>query len=581
MKRLILLSFVILAVNSCGNDHHIYRTLKDIGTYISDSPDSAYNVLSGIDKKRISRYRTLAKYSLLMSIALDKKYIDVTEDTLIRPAVLWYERHGSDKDRMLAYYYHGRVYQNAEDYNQAIIAFSNAEKYAKTCEDDFYLGMIYRGMTRIYNAAYNHAEEIRYSQLAYEYFLKIDNPSYAQYAMLDIALAYHNSRDFNKCITISEDICKIAIENNNTNLLSGALRAKMSALINKKNPDSRKAADIFFYMLDSLDYQPSIKDYGLLANAYSLSNRNAEAMNIVKELKDQVRNEDKISSSLIYNIEYKVAKNVGEYKKALTLFENVTFIQDSILSKTLSQSVINTQKDYFKRQAEYDAERLHMKNTIILLIVIASVVTLASISYFWYRKVKDKEREKELETARLMDRISDVRNELISLQREKDEQISSLTRALESENQEAMSGFREQIYSLYQTRFRFFDNICRQYYSFGMTAAKQKQIFKVVEENIREVSDDKEIMALEEIVDAFRGGVMKKLRAEFPRFKEEDFKVMCYWYAGFSPTAMCVFMKVDDINDIYKRKSRLKARIEKSESPNKDFFISQLQKLRE
>lgn len=578
MKRLILLSFVILAVSSCGNDHHIYRTLKDIGTYISDSPDSAYNVLSGIDKKSIFRVRTLAKYSLLMSIALDKKYIDVTEDTLIRPAVLWYERHGSDKDRMLAYYYHGRVYQNAEDYNQAIIAFSNAEKYAKTCEDDFYLGMIYRGMTRIYNAAYNHAEEIRYSQLAYEYFLKIDNPSYAQYAMLDIALAYHNSRDFNKCITISEDICKIAIENNNTNLLSGALRAKMSALINKKNPDSRKAADIFFYMLDSLDYQPSIKDYGLLANAYSLSNRNAEAMNIVKELKDQVRNEDKISSSLIYNIEYKVAKNVGEYKKALTLFENVTFIQDSILSKTLSQSVINTQKDYFKRQAEYDAERLHMKNTIILLIVIASVVTLASISYFWYRKVKDKEREKEFETARLMDRISEVRNELISLQREKDEQISSLTRALESENQEAMSGFREQIYSLYQTRFRFFDNICRQYYSFGMTASKQKQIFKVVEENIREVSDDKEIVALEEIVDAFRGGVMKKLRAEFPRFKEEDFKVMCYWYAGFSPTAMCVFMKVDDINDIYKRKSRLKARIEKSESPNKDFFISQLPK---
>ena len=581
MKRLILLSFVILAVSSCGNDHHIYRTLKDVGTYISDSPDSAYNVLSGIDKKRISRYRTLAKYSLLMSIALDKKYIDVTEDTLIRPAMLWYERHGSDKDRMLAYYYHGRIYQNAEDYNQAIIAFSNAEKYAKTCEDDFYLGMIYRGMTRIYNAAYNHAEEIRYSQLAYEYFLKIDNPSYAQYAMLDIALAYHNSRDFNKCITISEDICKIAIENNNTNLLSGALRAKMSALINKKNPDSRKAADIFFYMLDSLDYQPSIKDYGLLANAYSLSNRNAEAMNIVKELKDQVRNEDKISSSLIYNIEYKVAKNVGEYKKALTLFENVTFIQDSILSKTLSQSVINTQKDYFKRQAEYDAERLHMKNTIILLIVIASAITLASISYFWYRKVKDKEREKELETSRLIDRISKVRNELISLQREKDEQISSLTRALESENQEAMSGFREQIYSLYQTRFRFFDNICRQYYSFGMTAAKQKQIFKVVEENIGEVSDDKEIMALEEIVDAFRGGVMKKLRAEFPRFKEEDFKVMCYWYAGFSPTAMCVFMKVDDINDIYKRKSRLKARIEKSESPNKDFFISQLPKLRE
>ena len=566
MKRLILLSFVILAVSSCGNDHHIYRTLKDVGTYISDSPDSAYNVLSGIDKKRISRYRTLAKYSLLMSIALDKKYIDVTEDTLIRPAVLWYERHGSDKDRMLASYYHGRVYQNAEDYNQAIIAFSNAEKYAKTCEDDFYLGMIYRGMHSIYNRTYNNSDALKYAILSRNHFKKSANELHYIYSLRDIALIYHNLNKFNECLALCDTVKHIAKGIKDTVLYASVLDIEIASTIYKTDKEPEKAIQTFNFIVDSLHRNPSFQAWHDIAEAYAETGQYDTAYNIINRLKTLVL-PNSVAEGTLASVQSRIDLAKHDYKNSLLNFQKAVDIQDSLFYTILNQAVVNTQKDYFKRQAEYDAERLRMKNTIILLIVIASVFTLASISYFWHRKVKDKEREKEFETARLMDRISEVRNELISLQREKDEQIGSLTRALESENQEAMSGFREQIYCLYQARFRFFDNICRQYYSFGMTAAKQRQIFKVVEENIGEVSDDKEIMALEVIVDAFRGGVMKKLRAEFPRFKEEDFKVMCYWYAGFSPTAMCVFMKVDDINDIYKRKSRLKARIEKSESP--------------
>ena len=481
---------------------------------------------------------------------------------------------------MLAYYYHGRVYQNAEDYNQAIIAFSNAEKYAKTCEDDFYLGMIYRGMHSIYNRTYNNSDALKYAILSRNHFKKSANELHYIYSLRDIALIYHNLNKFNECLALCDTVKHIAKGIKDTVLYASVLDIEIASTIYKTDKEPEKAIQTFNFIVDSLHRNPSFQAWHDIAEAYAETGQYDTAYNIINRLKTLVL-PNSVAEGTLASVQSRIDLAKHDYKNSLLNFQKAVDIQDSLFYTILNQAVVNTQKDYFKRQAEYDAERLHMKNTIILLIGIASAITLASISYFWYRKVKDKEREKELETSRLIDRISEVRNELISLQREKDEQISSLTRALESENQEAMSGFREQIYSLYQTRFRFFDNICRQYYSFGMTAAKQRQIFKVVEENIVEVSDDKEIMALEEIVDAFRGGVMKKLREEFPRFKEEDFKVMCYWYAGFSPTAMCVFMKVDDINDIYKRKSRLKARIEKSESPNKDFFISQLPKLRE
>ena len=440
MKRLILLSFVILAVSSCGNDHHIYRTLKDVGTYISDSPDSAYNVLSGIDKKRISRYRTLAKYSLLMSIALDKKYIDVTEDTLIRPAVLWYERHGSDKDRMLASYYHGRVYQNAEDYNQAIIAFSNAEKYAKTCEDDFYLGMIYRGMHSIYNRTYNNSDALKYAILSRNHFKKSANELHYIYSLRDIALIYHNLNKFNECLALCDTVKHIAKGIKDTVLYASVLDIEIASTIYKTDKEPEKAIQTFNFIVDSLHRNPSFQAWHDIAEAYAETGQYDTAYNIINRLKTLVL-PNSVAEGTLASVQSRIDLAKHDYKNSLLNFQKAVDIQDSLFYTILNQAVVNTQKDYFKRQAEYDAERLRMKNTIILLIVIASVFTLASISYFWHRKVKDKEREKEFETARLMDRISEVRNELISLQREKDEQIGSLTRALESENQEAMSGF--------------------------------------------------------------------------------------------------------------------------------------------
>ena len=81
-----------------------------------------------------------------------------------------------------------------------------------------------------------------------------------------------------------------------------------------------------------------------------------------------------------------------------------------------------------------------------------------------------------------------------------DEELSSMKNAIRSENKEMLSEFRDKINNLYRTKFMFLDNLCKQFYSYGMSAAKQKQIYKTVEENIKSFSDDEELYALEEIV---------------------------------------------------------------------------------
>ena len=132
MRRTAFLSFLAvflsLIMSSCGRG--TYRELSDIESYAAEHPDSALQVLGKIDSRRIHRAKVRARYCLLKSMVLDKNYIDVTDDSLTLEAVRWYRDHGTDAERAKAYYYHGRVQQNDKDYINAIIAFTNAEKYA-------------------------------------------------------------------------------------------------------------------------------------------------------------------------------------------------------------------------------------------------------------------------------------------------------------------------------------------------------------------------------------------------------------------------------------------------------------------
>ncbi len=75
---------------------------------MQEKPDSSLYILKRIDSDKLSRRKDKAKYALLYSQALDKNYIDKTNDSLILVAVDYYQEHGTDQEKMLAYYYLGR-----------------------------------------------------------------------------------------------------------------------------------------------------------------------------------------------------------------------------------------------------------------------------------------------------------------------------------------------------------------------------------------------------------------------------------------------------------------------------------------
>ena len=119
---ILLLSFAFLGCSSRQK-----RELSHIEDLLYQYPDSALILLDKLDPEDNISSEMKARYALLMSIALDKNYIDMTEDSIIRPAVDYYSLH-QGKYRMLSWYYCGLVSLNAHSYSAAIIAFEEAEK---------------------------------------------------------------------------------------------------------------------------------------------------------------------------------------------------------------------------------------------------------------------------------------------------------------------------------------------------------------------------------------------------------------------------------------------------------------------
>ena len=131
-------------------------------------PDSSLRIIENIDPDRILRRSTRAKYALLYSAALDKNYVDADDDSLIRIAYRYYDnRICSDSVKFLINYHYGRIYQNGDDYQEAMRYYLTAEKYAFAAHKNYYLGLVYSRIGEVYSEQMNFNGALEYYRNAY------------------------------------------------------------------------------------------------------------------------------------------------------------------------------------------------------------------------------------------------------------------------------------------------------------------------------------------------------------------------------------------------------------------------------
>lgn len=403
---IILISVLVSAAGmiSCA-DRVVIRELDDVETYISEHPDSALAVLDSISAMNIQGRKANAKFALLYSMALDKNYIDVTDDSLINIAVDWYHRHGTADERLKSYYYQGRVYQNAGDNEAAMESFVKAE--TTDSENNMSRGLLYKSMSRTYAQIFDVSNAKIYNDRAKEcYRLAGDIDKYAG-AMLyssDLHYALGEYHDAIACLDSVEILLdSISIFRRNAYYIQ-------TMRIKRDQGDNRGLTDELNRYMSSTEPEDiswlDVADYYTYLGQYDLS----------KSALEQYRNSyPEYEDEPAYHIAaYTLNDSLGDYKSALDDYINYSRISDS-LSLVVAEQDTGFIKERFEKDLQLEKER----NTrlLVMLASVFSVILFASIAYIFRIRLKQSRKEKEALAAEM----SRYKENYSLLEKERDE----------------------------------------------------------------------------------------------------------------------------------------------------------------
>ena len=181
MRKLISFILLILALPfsvmfiGCSHKTKAWDVMDKVERMMTPKPDSALTLLSSIDKYGLGGDEEKARYALLMSMALDKNYIDTTTFDVLQPAIDYYSGNGTADERLRVLYYQGRIFQNRSDYDMAMQCFIKAEDLADKYNDTLTYANLLVAQGRLYAKSYQMIDFIRNNLSAAELYRIIDD----------------------------------------------------------------------------------------------------------------------------------------------------------------------------------------------------------------------------------------------------------------------------------------------------------------------------------------------------------------------------------------------------------------------
>lgn len=534
---ILLVAFIVASVAvSCGSNPEIDRQLTKAEEIMEQHPDSAYMLLKDIDKATLSTRKEKARYALLMSMALDKNYIDTTTFDVLQPAIDYYLDNGTPDEKLRTYYYKGRIFQNKCDEDDAINTFAKAIDNTTGAKDSLCIartlvaqGGLYANLYDwvTYTNCYLKAAKI-YKKYSYDYYEfdcllnALNGATILKNKMLADSI-------YNLCSSFTP-VDEYQSRNFNghklTYIINLGTKQDLSEIIGKQKIDSYDANGLLN-----------------LALGYNILGDNIHA----KQLLDEVyESGNKIDTLKYQAILVTVLRDLGDYQKAFSTYWDYAHKQDSIYSIQFERKQRFIEEKHDLELQAQEAER--QKSQIIWgSIGIVMLLCIIILSYSLYvKRIK-------IEHANDLVQIRNLRDNLFET----------------GKQQEEMSN---RIEKLFGTRFKLLDGLASSYFECKETGQEQKRIYADVKKSLNDFSSETATQELTDVVNGYKNGLMEHFKSDYPKLSTSQYRLALYLFCGFSLPSISIFIGTD-LRNIYVYKSRLKSIISKSETPRKEEYL--------
>ena len=161
------------------------------------NPDSALRILERIRTSNIMMSSSdRALYGLLYFQALDKNSKPLQPDSLITYSLNYYQNSSDKKHLAYCFFYKGRIYKNAQRYDDATELYLKALDLSQNRKDYTLLGKIYADMGDICSLQKDYTETLKKYKLSADCFTLGGRPIDASYSVLNIGRTYRLIKNY-------------------------------------------------------------------------------------------------------------------------------------------------------------------------------------------------------------------------------------------------------------------------------------------------------------------------------------------------------------------------------------------------
>ena len=576
--RTIAVVAIIVFVSSCASKE-AKRIMDTADAVMWTRPDSALAALESIDTLSLKVKAQRARYSLLYTMALDRNHRDIPDLRIIKPAASYYERHGSNDDRMKMYFYLGVAQYDTGDPEAAIASYLRAKEYSSRSDNLVFRGIISSSISDVYLWNNNNSESILYCKEACDYFVQAKDSFRLWNTTGLLANRYSNIRDWAKADSLYSIFFSQPIRD--TSIYARQLLNLAWNNIFKPGSDPHESIDLFRKATGEFGGTPSLSDYCVYAYASEIIGDYDTANDLIRQL------ENVDSSSTILKIwKYRISKHRADYKTALTYLEQSLNDQNSEVLETVGQSVALAQSDYYENKSLLLDKDRRLQRQVKLMIFLIAVMMVASGLGIYSKRKKIWQRQVE-EMSFINDEVSQRLNEALLSEKEHLRSIDSLASANElaekniqtlseklssaAEKEQVLMGLRAKYVQANKRRYAQLNVLCRQYLESPNASRNGKDKIYAEVKKILAILDEPNQKELESMLDDNLDGIMTKLRAAIPDTTEKDFRFISFLVLGFDTKTISRMMDYN-VNTVYTKRYIIKEKISKLDGENKALF---------
>ena len=516
---------------------------------MTEHPDSALETMRSIKKYAVLLPERRAKYGLLYSAALSKNRIAIASDSLIRFSTEYYDLHGTAEERMRSYYYLGRTQQHAGKNLAATLSYLDAAQYTDVVDDNYLKGLLYTYLAEVYVYHCRHLTAFEMAEKSYNYYKAAKIEKYQAYQLYEMGRICYYMRKYKQSLqyllSAFEESKRIGFDG-----LHNAVISQLAIVYNavKDYDNSYK-----YFVLSEKTAGDKAYNYadicGAAANTFAYKGFRNKANTLLRRGWELAGDLGDSVAMRYYHSNY--LSIIGKSKQSSKQHGYATQEHLHMLSLYVESPMKDAQSDYFKQKALHSASLIEKRKNIHIISIVFCCILLIAFIVYYRKRSRQKERELTSQIEVYLATIDDVR---INFDR----------------YNQTMS---EKMHNLAGKQFEIFDELCYTYYEQTDDNKRKTHIHNKLQQLIESFSQDSDaITQLEDIVNEYRDNAMQKLRNEITDLKEDDYRFICYVFAGFSNQTIAVFCK-SNTGAVASRKYRLKLKISNRQTVNTPLFI--------